>query len=57
VDEDVHTRNGLRSTDALQRAEKEFVVIYYPRNRHGITGKHDERLTLDFMKRTLRPEP
>jgi dipeptidyl aminopeptidase/acylaminoacyl peptidase len=57
MDDNVHAQNSLQLADALQRAEKSFEVMYYPRNRHGITGKHYERLTLDFMKRALRPEP
>jgi hypothetical protein len=30
--------------------------MVYPRDRHGIRGKHYERLTVGFMKRVLKPE-
>jgi dipeptidyl-peptidase 4 len=57
MDDNVHAQNSLQLADALQRADRDFEVMYYPRNRHGIMGKHYERLVLDFMKRNLRPEP
>ena len=43
--------------DALQRADKDFEILVYPRNRHGLGGKQFERKVLEFMKRELRPEP
>jgi hypothetical protein len=27
----------------------------YPNDRHGIRGRHYQRLVIDFMRRTLRP--
>jgi dipeptidyl-peptidase 4 len=57
MDDNVHALNSLQLLDALQKADKDFEVMVYPRNRHGIGGKHHERLVLDFMKRVLRPEP
>jgi hypothetical protein len=31
--------------------------MLYPRARHGLGGTHYQRLTIDFMRRMLRPEP
>jgi hypothetical protein len=30
-------------------------VMLYPDSRHGIRGRHYQRLVIDFMRRTLRP--
>ncbi len=57
MDDNVHPQNSLQLIDALERREKDFEVMVYPRNRHGITGKHYQRLMLDFMARALHPEP
>jgi dipeptidyl-peptidase-4 len=43
--------------DALERKEKDFEVMVYPRNRHGFGGKHYQRLMIDFMARSLHPQP
>jgi hypothetical protein len=29
--------------------------MLYPDSRHGIRGRHYQRLVIDFMRRTLRP--
>ncbi len=57
MDDNVHAQNSLQLVDALQRADKDFEIMVYPRNRHGIGGKHYDRRVLDFMQRALRPEP
>src|SRR5262249_26145264 len=57
MDDNVHAQNTLQLVDALQRTDKEFEVMFYPRNRHGVGGKQHERMVLAFMKRILRPEP
>ncbi len=55
-DDNVHVQNTLQLADALQRHDKDFELMIYPRNRHGIGGRHYQRLVVDFMVRTLRPE-
>ncbi len=55
MDDNVHPQNSLQLVDALQRADKEFDVMIYPRSRHGLRGLHYERLMLEFMNRHLRP--
>jgi dipeptidyl aminopeptidase/acylaminoacyl peptidase len=57
MDDNVHAQNTLQLVDALQRADRDFELMVYPRNRHGIAGKQYERKVLEFMKRELRPEP
>jgi dipeptidyl aminopeptidase/acylaminoacyl peptidase len=57
MDDNVHVQNALQLVEALQRADKDFEVMIYPRARHGgFTQKHYQRLMIDFMKRALRPE-
>jgi dipeptidyl-peptidase-4 len=57
MDDNVHVQNALQLVEALQRADKDFEVMIYPRARHGgFTPKHYQRLVVDFMKRALRPE-
>jgi len=57
MDDNVHAQNTIQLVDALQKANKNFEIMVYPNARHGISGKHYQRLTLDFMKRTLKPTP
>jgi dipeptidyl aminopeptidase/acylaminoacyl peptidase len=56
IDDNVHVQNTVQLVDALQRANKDFEVMFYPRSRHGIFGRHYQRLIYDFMRRTLQPE-
>jgi dipeptidyl aminopeptidase/acylaminoacyl peptidase len=57
MDDNVHPQNSLQLISALQRADKDFEVMVYPQSRHGIQGRHYQRLTLDFMTRVLKPQP
>jgi dipeptidyl aminopeptidase/acylaminoacyl peptidase len=57
MDDNVHAQNTIQFVDALQKADKDFEIMVYPNARHGIHGKHYQRLMIDFMKRTLKPEP
>ncbi|MBI1914606.1 MAG: prolyl oligopeptidase family serine peptidase [Planctomycetes bacterium] len=57
MDDNVHAQNTAQLVDALQRADKDFEMMLYPRARHGVFGKHSRRLMLDFMQRILRPQP
>jgi dipeptidyl-peptidase-4 len=56
VDDNVHLQNSVELVDALQRADRDFEMMFYPRSRHGILGRHYQRLVLDFMVRALRPD-
>jgi dipeptidyl aminopeptidase/acylaminoacyl peptidase len=55
MDDNVHVQNTVELMQALQRADRDFEVMFYPRARHGLFGRHYQRLMVDFMKRTLRP--
>ncbi len=55
-DDNVHIQNTLQLANALQRADKDFELMVYPNDRHGIRGRHYQRLVLDFMRRTLKPD-
>jgi dipeptidyl-peptidase 4 len=57
MDDNVHVQNSLQLIQALQQADRDFEVMLYPQSRHGITGRHYQRLQIDFMKRTLKPDP
>jgi dipeptidyl-peptidase 4 len=53
MDDNVHVQNSVQLVQELQRADKDFEVMFYPRARHPIAGKHYQRLIVDFMRRTL----
>jgi dipeptidyl-peptidase 4 len=53
----VHIQNTVQFIDALQRANKDFEVMFYPRSRHGIFSKHYQKLRLEFIKRTMLNGP
>ncbi len=53
IDDNVHIENTYKLTRALQIANKDFQLMIYPPNRHGIGGSHYNRLTLDFIKQSL----
>jgi dipeptidyl aminopeptidase/acylaminoacyl peptidase len=55
IDDNVHWQNSVQFIEELQRANKQFEVMVYPRSRHGIFGPHVQQLMVDFMKRHLRP--
>jgi dipeptidyl-peptidase-4 len=56
MDDNVHVQNSLQLVRALQRADKDFELMVYPNDRHGIRGRHYQRLVIDFFCRTLKPE-
>ncbi len=53
MDDNVHLANTLQLIQALQQADKDFEIMFYPRARHGIFGRHYQRLMIDFIVRTL----
>jgi dipeptidyl-peptidase-4 len=57
MDDNVHAQNSMQLIESLQRADKDFEVMVYPRSRHGIIERHYSRLQIEFMKRALRVEP
>jgi dipeptidyl aminopeptidase/acylaminoacyl peptidase len=53
MDDNVHLQNTLQFILELQRHDKNFEVMFYPQSRHGIFGRHPQRLIVDFMRRNL----
>jgi len=52
-DDNVHLANTWQLVQALQRANKQFELMIYPDDRHGIGGTHYRQLTFDFMRRAM----
>lgn len=55
IDDNVHLENTERLARGLQRANKQFEMMIYPEARHGLGGRHYQRLMYDFILRTLAP--
>ena len=53
MDDNVHLQNTAQFVYQLQGANKQFEIMIYPRSRHGIFGRHYQRLMIDFIQRTL----
>ena len=53
MDDNVHLQNSAQFMQELQRADKDFEVMIYPRARHPMSGKHYQRLLVEFIQRTL----
>jgi dipeptidyl-peptidase-4 len=59
IDNNVHLGNTIQLIDALQKEQKDFEVMLYPENRHGIRGFNAQqlgKLRLGYFLRHLRPE-
>ncbi len=53
MDDNVHMQNSTQFIDALQRANKDFEMMFYPQARHGTGGPHLNKLELDFIRRAM----
>lgn len=53
MDNNVHPQNSVRLVAALQKAGKDFQLMLYPGSRHGIFGKHYNRLVHNFIRSTM----
>ncbi len=53
MDDNVHMQNSVQLADALQRAGKDFEMMFYPQSRHGLGGPHYMKLQLEFIRRTM----
>ncbi len=55
IDENVHFQNSALLIDALQKAGREFELMVYPRDRHGIFngGEHFRELQARFLREKL----
>ncbi len=53
TDDNVHIENTFNLVNVLQRADKKFELMIYPRYRHGVGGMHYNRLVINFIKTVL----
>ncbi|MEX2217598.1 MAG: DPP IV N-terminal domain-containing protein [Phycisphaerales bacterium] len=56
IDDNVHLENATRLARALQQAGKQFEMMFYPDARHGVGGRHYQRLQYEFITRTMGVE-
>lgn len=60
MDDNVHPDNTIQLAYELQKAQKPFEMMLYPKSRHGITDpvlvRHMRGLMFDFVMRHLKPE-
>jgi dipeptidyl-peptidase-4 len=58
LDDNVHLQNATQFAYELQKARKQFQMMFYPRSAHGVSGfeigPHLRRLMLDFTVKNLR---
>jgi dipeptidyl-peptidase-4 len=56
-DDNVHPENAIQLMHALQGANKQFDVMFYPKARHGIVNGHYNALMFNFIVRAMgKPE-
>ena len=59
LDDNVHLQNAMQLAYALQKADKDFDLMLYPENRHGIRDAaqryHRQRLEWQAIQDHLRP--
>jgi dipeptidyl-peptidase 4 len=59
IDDNVHLANTMQFAYALQRAQKPFRLMVYPKSRHSITDpalvRHVRATMLDFVMDHLKP--
>jgi dipeptidyl-peptidase-4 len=54
IDENVHVQNTIQLANALQAAGKQFDLMVYPRNRHGIVDPKQSRHLYEMMTEFVR---
>ena len=53
MDDNVHPQNTVQLVDALERADKDFELMVYPRAKHGNFGRYNVPEFYDFIRRTV----
>ncbi len=56
MDDNVHVQNTVKLVRALQEADKNFEVMFYPGFAHGIWSKHYRRSMYEFQMRLIEQE-
>jgi dipeptidyl-peptidase-4 len=53
MDDNVHMQNTITFAEALQKANKDFELMIYPKSRHGVRNpqqvKHLRKLMTNFI--------
>jgi len=61
LDDNVHPQNAMQLVHALQKAEKPFRLMLYPKSRHGVGDpalvRHLQSTMLAFIEETLLARP
>ncbi|HEY0082835.1 MAG TPA: prolyl oligopeptidase family serine peptidase, partial [Pyrinomonadaceae bacterium] len=57
MDDNVHVQNTIQFAYELQKANKPFQLMLYPKSRHGVTDplllKHMRQMMTDFIVQNL----
>jgi len=53
MDDNVHPQNSVKLVKALQDADKDYEMMFYPRFGHGIYNAHYRRLNYEFQMRLI----
>jgi dipeptidyl-peptidase-4 len=60
IDDNVHLSNTIQLAYELQKAQKPFQLMLYPKSRHGVTDpelvKHLRSTMLAFVLEQLKPD-
>jgi dipeptidyl-peptidase-4 len=60
IDDNVHVANTMQFVHELQKAQKPFRLMLYPKSRHGVTDpalvKHLRTTMLDYILEHLKPQ-
>jgi dipeptidyl-peptidase 4 len=60
IDDNVHVANTMQLAYELQKAQKPFQLMLYPKSRHGVVDpalvRHMRTAMLDFVLEQLKPE-
>lgn len=53
MDDNVHLQNSTQFVNAMQKANVDFEVMFYPTMKHGLHGGHYQKLMFNFIQRSL----
>ena len=57
MDDNVHVQNTVQLIDELQKADKDFEVMIYPRARHGLGPGAQRQIVQFIVKQMTGVEP
>ncbi len=56
IDDNVHTQNSVKLIKALQDADRDFEMLFYPRFAHGIWSRHYRRAMYAFQMKLVNTD-